>query len=109
VALAKKEEEVFTPQGKVSQVSKKLLIKVRDEAHRFAIKYHKTLRRKKLKKSILDDIKGIGEKRKKLLMNHFGSVENMRTCTVEELESVLRNRKMALKVHEHLKVAPSGP
>jgi excinuclease ABC subunit C len=110
VALAKKEEEVFTPQGKgqVSQVSKTLLIKVRDEAHRFAITYHKTLRRKKLKKSILDDIKGIGEKRKKLLMNHFGSVEKMRTCTVEELESVLRNRKVALKVHEHLRVAPSG-
>ncbi|MBU7015285.1 MAG: excinuclease ABC subunit UvrC [Theionarchaea archaeon] len=103
VALAKKEEEVFTPQGKVSQVSKKLLIKVRDEAHRFAITYHKTLRRKKMKRSILDDIKGIGEKRKKMLMKHFGSVENMRTSSVEELQAVLRNRNMALRVHEFLK------
>jgi excinuclease ABC subunit C len=102
VALAKKEEEVFSKMGRVSDLSKNLLIRIRDEAHRFAIKYHRTLRRKKLKKSVLDDIKGIGEKRKKLLMRHFGSVKNMRKGSVEELEAVLKNKKVAEQVYEHL-------
>jgi excinuclease ABC subunit C len=102
VALAKKEEEVFSRMGRVSDLSKNLLIRIRDEAHRFAIKYHRTLRRKKLKKSVLDDIRGIGEKRKGLLMRHFGSVKNMKKGSVEELEAVLKNRKVAEQVFEYL-------
>lgn len=101
VALAKKEEEVHSKSGTVSDLSKSLLIKIRDEAHRFAITYHKTLRRKKLKKSVLDDIKGVGEKRKKLLMRHFGSVENVKKCSVEELKAVLKNKKVAERVYNH--------
>ncbi len=105
VALAKKEEEVFSEGlGEVSDPSKKVLIKVRDEAHRFAQNYHKTLRKKKMKKSVLDDIKGIGKKRKKLLMRHFGSIDNMKKSSVEDIEAVLKNRKVAEKVFESLQL-----
>ena len=99
IALAKKEEEVFSERGVISHMSKTLLIKVRDEAHRFAITYHKKLRQKKLKKSILDDISGIGEKRKKLLMNHFRSVDHMKKASLETLEDVLKNKKVAKTVY----------
>lgn len=102
VALAKKEEDVYTKAGRITDMSKSLLITIRDEAHRFAIAYHKTLRRKKLKKSVLDDIKGIGEKRKKLLMRTFGSVEAMKNCSLEELENVIKNKKVAETVYNHL-------
>jgi len=101
VALAKREEEVFScGLGEVSDVSKNLLIKVRDEAHRFAVKYHRKLRQKKLKKSVLDDIKGIGKKRKKLLMTHFGSVAKMEVASLEELEMVIKYKKVARRVYE---------
>ncbi|KYK27724.1 MAG: hypothetical protein AYK19_21345 [Theionarchaea archaeon DG-70-1] len=103
VALAKKEEEVFTDGLKdVSDFSKQLLIMVRDEAHRFALQYHKKLRQKKLKKSVLDDIKGVGKTRKNLLMKHFGSIKKMRKASLEELEEVLKNEAVAQTVYEHL-------
>jgi excinuclease ABC subunit C len=102
IALAKKEEDVFSERGVISHMSKTLLIKVRDEAHRFALAYHKKLRQKKLKKSILDDISGIGEKRKKLLMNHFGSVDHVKKASREDLEVVLKNKKVAETVYEYL-------
>ncbi|MBU7018904.1 MAG: excinuclease ABC subunit UvrC [Theionarchaea archaeon] len=100
IALAKKEEEVFSERGVISHMSKTLLMKVRDEAHRFAISYHKKLRQKKMKKSILDDISGIGEKRKKLLMNRFRSVDRMKKASLETLEDVLKNKRAAETVYE---------
>ena len=65
-----------------------LVARVRDEAHRFAIAYHRKLREKKAVRSELDDIPGIGETRKKALLRHFGSVAKVRQATVEELASV---------------------
>lgn len=65
-----------------------LIQQLRDEAHRFAISYHHLLRSKKLKRSILDDIEGIGEKRKKLLLTRFGSVENIKKADAKELCSL---------------------
>ncbi|MEK6698276.1 MAG: excinuclease ABC subunit UvrC [Nitrospirota bacterium] len=62
-----------------------LVARVRDEAHRFAITYHRKLREKRAVHSELDDIPGIGEARKKALLRHFGSVENIRQAAVEEL------------------------
>ncbi|MBU7032122.1 MAG: excinuclease ABC subunit C, partial [Theionarchaea archaeon] len=88
--------------GPVSDLSKHVLMSVRDEAHRFAISYHKTLRKKDLTKSILDEVRGIGTKRKKLLMNQFGSVDAMKNLTKEELNSVLRNESVAERVYECL-------
>jgi excinuclease ABC subunit C len=62
-----------------------LVARVRDEAHRFAITYHRKLREKRAIRSELDDVPGIGEARKKALLRHFGSVEKIRKATREEL------------------------
>lgn len=63
----------------------KLITRIQDEAHRFAIEYHKKLRAKKQVQSILDDIEGIGPMRRKKLLLHFGSVDKIKDATVEEL------------------------
>jgi excinuclease ABC subunit C len=65
-----------------------LVARVRDEAHRFAITYHRKLRDKRAVHSELDDIPGIGEVRKKALLRHFGSVEKIRQATAEDLAAV---------------------
>ena len=65
-----------------------LVARVRDEAHRFAITYHRKLREKRTVRSELDDIPGIGDRRRKELLRHFGSVEKIRRATVDELASV---------------------
>jgi excinuclease ABC subunit C len=65
-----------------------LVARVRDEAHRFAITYHRKLREKRAVKSELDDIPGIGEVRKKVLLRHFGSIEKIKQATEEELAAV---------------------
>ncbi len=65
-----------------------LVARVRDEAHRFAITYHRMLREKRAVHSELDDIPGIGNARKKALLRHFGSVEKIKQATVDELASL---------------------
>jgi excinuclease ABC subunit C len=62
--------------------------RVRDEAHRFAITYHRKLREKSAVRSELDEIPGIGEARKRALLREFGSVERMKRATVEELSRI---------------------
>lgn len=64
----------------------KLITRVQDEVHRFAIEYHRKLREKNQVHSILDDIKGIGEKRRKALMKHFGDIDAIKRADVEELK-----------------------
>ena len=63
----------------------KLITRIQDEAHRFAIEYHRSLRSKAQVKSILDDIPGVGPTRRKALLRHFGDVEHIKEATVEEL------------------------
>ncbi|MCI6609526.1 MAG: excinuclease ABC subunit UvrC [Ezakiella sp.] len=76
---------------------------VQNEVHRFAISYHKSLHGKTMIKSQLDGIKGIGPKRKKALMEHFGSIEKIKNSTVEELcEIPGMNKKAAEMVKEEL-------
>lgn len=65
----------------------KLITRIQDEAHRFAIEFHRSLRSKTQVHSILDDIEGIGEKRRKALLRRFKSVENIKMATLEELAS----------------------
>ncbi|HEY4716913.1 MAG TPA: excinuclease ABC subunit UvrC [bacterium] len=65
-----------------------LLKRIRDEAHRFAVKYHRKLRNKKLTESVLKEIPGIGPKRQKLLLTAFGSVEMLKGATIEEIKMV---------------------
>ncbi|MEG0176720.1 excinuclease ABC subunit UvrC [Anaerorhabdus sp.] len=66
-----------------------LLTRMQDEVHRFAITYHRKLRQKAQTKSILDEIDGIGEVRKKKLLKHFGSFKQIKSATIEELTEVL--------------------
>jgi excinuclease ABC subunit C len=92
--LAKREEELFVawddapvvlPAGSASLY---LVKRVRDEAHRFAIEYHRRLRGKSMTASVLDDVPGVGPKRKQALMRHFGSVKRLREATVDEIAAV---------------------
>lgn len=77
-----------------------LMTRIQDEVHRFAIEYHRSLRSKVQVKSVLDDIEGIGEKRRKHLMKHFQSLDAIRSATVEELAAVeSMNERAALSVY----------
>lgn len=66
----------------------KLITRIQDEAHRFAIEYHRSLRSKTQVKSVLDDIPGVGPARRKVLMRHFKSLEEIRQASVEELMEI---------------------
>lgn len=78
-----------------------LMTRIQDEVHRFAIEYHRSLRSKVQVKSVLDDIPGVGDKRRKALMKHFQSIEAVRDATVEELAEVeTMNRGAAQKVYD---------
>lgn len=79
----------------------KLITRIQDETHRFAIDYHRQLRGKAQVHSILDDIPGVGEKRRKALMKHFESIEDIKNASVEELSKVASlNKGVARKVYE---------
>jgi excinuclease ABC subunit C len=78
-------------------------MRVRDEAHRFAITYHKKLRTKKAFESELDFVPGIGTKRKTILLKHFGSVSRIKEASVEEISSIPgMSRKAAAEVKQYL-------
>ena len=78
-----------------------LMTRIQDEVHRFAIEYHRSLRSKVQVKSILDDIPGIGEKRRRALMKRFGSIEAVRSADIEELaQTETMNLGAARKVYE---------
>ena len=65
-----------------------LITRIQDEAHRFAIEYHRSLRSKGQVKSILDDIQGVGPKRRRALVKHFKSLDNIKTATIEDIKTV---------------------
>ena len=73
----------------------KLITRVQDEAHRFAIEYHRSLRSKSQVKSVLDDIPGVGPARRKALMRHFKSIEEIKAASVEELAALPELNKRA--------------
>lgn len=106
--LAKRMDELHLPRGGTLMLPRgssglHLLQRVRDEAHRFAITYHRKLRGKKISESILDDIRGLGEKRKMELLRYFGSVERIKSATIEEMSRVrLVGPELASRIHEEL-------
>ena len=79
----------------------RLITRIQDEAHRFAIEFHRSLRSKEQVHSLLDDIPGIGETRRKALMRKFKSIENIRDASLEEIaETESMNAGSAQKVYE---------
>jgi excinuclease ABC subunit C len=82
-----------------------LLRRLRDEAHRFAITYHRKLRDKRAHGSILDEVPGIGPKRRRLLLRTFGSVEGIRRASVEEIAAVpTLTKRQAETIKEFLRI-----
>lgn len=78
-----------------------LLTRMQDEVHRFAISYHKKLRSKAQTKSILDEVEGIGEVRKKKLMNHYKSFKNLKEASIEEISKIIPE-KVAILVYNSI-------
>ena len=94
VGLAKRLEEVWLPGQEFPVILPRtseglyLLQRVRDEAHRFAITFHRQRRSKAMTTSVLDDIPGLGDTRRKALLRHFGSVKRLRAASVEQIREV---------------------
>lgn len=87
----------------------KLITRIQDETHRFAIEYHKSLRSKEQVKSVLDDIPGIGAARKRALMTHFDSLEAIKNASAEELAAVPNmNRAAAESLYGFFRKKPAG-
>jgi excinuclease ABC subunit C len=109
VSLAKRLEEIFVP-GRAESVlfprtsqALYLVQRIRDEAHRFAITYHRSVRQRATVRSQIDSVPGIGDARRKALIKTFGSVRGIKAATAEEIASVPgMNRKLAETVKEHL-------
>jgi excinuclease ABC subunit C len=100
IFLPGESEAIILPPGSPAT---HLLQRIRDEAHRFAITYHRKLRGQELVTSVLDEIDGIGESRKRALLRHFGSLERIQEATLEELEKVPELGKvLARKVFNRL-------
>lgn len=83
----------------------KLIYEIQEEAHRFAINYHRSLMRKSMKKSELDDIKGVGKKTKANLYKHFKTITNIKKASVEELMEVpLVGKEAALEIYKYFRL-----
>jgi excinuclease ABC subunit C len=115
IALAKREEEVFVP-GRARPVvlsrhdpGLQLLQRIRDEAHRFAVGFHRQRRETRGFASLFDELEGVGPARRRALLNHFGSVEAMLAASPEELEGVPGvPAKVARSVYAQLHKAGAG-
>ncbi len=107
ISIAKREEELFVPgQSKsillpYNSPALFLIQRMRDEAHRFTITYHRKLRGKEQIKSVLDEVPGIGPKTKKLLIQTFGSVKGIKDASDTELEQLI-GKKKTTTLREHL-------
>jgi excinuclease ABC subunit C len=109
IGLAKRIEEVFVP-GRRSPLevpedseALRLLQRVRDEAHRFALDFHRERRGKAMTRSVLDELPGVGPVRKRALLSHFGSPERLVRASREELEAVPGiPGKVARDIHRRL-------
>src|SRR3954462_2005686 len=109
VSLAKRIEEVFLPGERTPIVlphdtpALQLLQRARDEAHRFAIEFHRGRRDKAMTRSVLDELPGVGPARKRILLSHFGTPERFLAATREELEAVPGvPGKVAREIYEYV-------
>ena len=106
IGLAKEFEEIYVPNTKRPIIIPKnnkalhLLQQVRDESHRFAITYHRKLRSKNIQASSLDDIAGVGKKRKVAILKEFGTLENIKNASIDDLAKIKgMNQKTAENVY----------
>ncbi|MFN4218918.1 MAG: excinuclease ABC subunit UvrC [Candidatus Bipolaricaulia bacterium] len=113
IALAKEHEHIFV-EGQVQPIvlprespALQLLQRIRDEAHRFAVTYHRVVRRKRFLESILDGIEGLGPKRKQRLFERFGSLQGIARASIDELRAVLPD-SLARRLYEALHVPDSA-
>jgi excinuclease ABC subunit C len=109
IGLAKRLEEVYFPDRPdpllIPRGSEALFVlqHIRDEAHRTAVAYHRTLREKRALRSPLDDIPGVGQARKQALMKRFGSLTKLRAASVDEIAATKGvGPALAATIHEHL-------
>jgi excinuclease ABC subunit C len=116
IGLAKRLEEVWVPTEPDPVIMPRnseglyLLQRVRDEAHRFAIAYHRSKRSKRMTASALDSVRGLGETRRKALVAHFGSLARLKQASVDEITAVPGiGMATARAVLEALGVADDGP
>ena len=106
ISLAKREEEVFVPHQSLPVIlprdsyALKLLQRIRDEAHRFAITFHRNTRGRRMRRSSLEDIPNVGEKAAKKLLKSFGTIAAIKQATVPELMQVV-NKRAAESVYEY--------
>jgi excinuclease ABC subunit C len=113
IGLAKRLEEVFVPRSSEPQsISRsspglKLLQQIRNEAHRFALAYHRTLREKRTLQTELDLIAGVGKKRARQLLEILGSVQGVRFATAEQLTEIVGGT-VAAKIREYFSEEPTG-
>jgi excinuclease ABC subunit C len=108
VSLAEKNEEIYQPHRSEPLVlprrdeGLRLLQRLRDEAHRFAVEYNRQRRTRRMTSSALDHIEGVGPQRRRALLKEFGSVNGIREASLEELAAVpSMNRTVALRVYEY--------
>jgi excinuclease ABC subunit C len=108
VSLAEKNEEIYQPHRSEPLVlprrdeGLRLLQRLRDEAHRFAVEYNRQRRTRRMTSSALDHIEGVGPQRRRALLKEFGSVNGIREASLEELAAVpSMNRNVALRVYEY--------
>jgi excinuclease ABC subunit C len=108
IGLAKREETIVFPDGRELKLPRHnvglaLLMRVRDEAHRFANDFNADLRSRKLRESILDEMPGLGPKRRDALLEAFGSIQKLRKATAEEITTVSGvSVKLAADIVEYL-------
>ncbi|MBB5597870.1 excinuclease ABC subunit UvrC [Neomicrococcus lactis] len=115
IGLAKRLEEVWVPEDPFPVIFPRasaglyLLQRIRDEAHRFAITFHRERRAKSMISSVLDDIPGLGAAKRQALLKHFGSVKKIRAASLEELLAVPGfGPKLAANVHERVAQSNAG-
>jgi len=104
IGIAKKLEEIYFPGDSVplyldkNSFTLKIIQQLRNEAHRFGINFHRAKRSSKMNHSVLDEIPGIGEKSKELLLKKFGSVKKLAEASTDELEAVIGKKRAAMLV-----------
>ena len=108
IGLAKEFEHIFIPQMNEPIILPPnsqalfLLQRIRDEAHRFAVSYHRNIRSKEIDYSQLDEISGVGPKRKINLLRHFGDIESIKKAEIDDLMQVKgMNKKVAQTIYNY--------